>query len=114
MTNRDFHLQELCLPPKNVPDSSRHYCYSLLSQQVFCTGVSEGKSITLLMNELIQTALIKTIFVILVLVFTAVAIVALPVSVVLVTIVFPVLALFKIPKALVTFLILEEQRNTVT
>ena len=98
MTNIDFHLQKLCLSPKSKPDSSRHYCYSLLSQQGFCTGVPEGQSITLPMNELIQTALIRTISVILVLVFTAVAIVALPVSVVLVAVVFPVFALFNVGK----------------
>ncbi len=54
-------------------------------------------------NKIIQTVLKKTIYFSLALVFTAVAIVALPISVVLVAVAFPVFALFKAPKALATF-----------
>ncbi|NEP10595.1 MAG: hypothetical protein F6K14_10335 [Symploca sp. SIO2C1] len=51
------------------------------------------------MGKLIQTALQKTISIFLALVFTVTAIVALPVSIVVVIVGFPVFALFKSRKA---------------
>ena len=69
--------------------------------------------IALPVNELIQTALQQTISIFLALVFTTATIVALPVSVALVAVAFPVWVLFKIPKAFATYQILEEQRNTL-
>ncbi|NEP09627.1 MAG: hypothetical protein F6K14_05225 [Symploca sp. SIO2C1] len=54
-------------------------------------------------NKLIQTVLKKSIYFFLALVFTAVAIVALPISVVLVAVAFPVFTLFKAPQSLATF-----------
>ncbi|NEP14508.1 MAG: hypothetical protein F6K14_30790 [Symploca sp. SIO2C1] len=58
----------------------------------------QGNFISLLDNQLIQTALEKTISVFFILVFIAVAIVAFSISVVLVAVVFPVFKLFKASK----------------
>jgi|GEM_PF-4569789 len=59
-----------------------------------------------------KTVLEKTIYLFIALVFTAVAMVALPVSVVLVAVVFPAFVLLKAPKTFATFHIVEEQRET--
>ncbi|NEP56814.1 MAG: hypothetical protein F6K31_07280 [Symploca sp. SIO2G7] len=74
------------------------YC-GLPTQAInFDTVSSEVNGGSLSVNELIQTALQKTISIFLALVFTVAAIVALPVSVVVVAVAFPVFALFKSTK----------------
>ncbi|NES17974.1 MAG: hypothetical protein F6K41_03385 [Symploca sp. SIO3E6] len=89
------------------------YC-GLSTQAIhFDTVEAEVTGGSLPVNELIKTALQKTISIFLALVFTVAAIVALPVSVVVVAVAFPAWALFKSTKVFAAYQIVQKQRETI-